>query len=282
MFIKTEEKMAECTHDCSTCGLDCESRTSGAPTKKPQNAHSNIKKVIGVVSGKGGVGKSLVTSMLATTSKRKGYNTAVIDADITGPSIGRTFGIHQKAMGNSEGILPVISRTGVKLMSTNFLLPDETDPVTWRGSIISSAVEQFWTDVQWGDIDYMFIDMPPGTGDVALTVYQSLPVDGIIIVASPQDLVAMIVEKAVKMANMMNVPVLGLVENMSYVKCPDCDKKIYIFGESKVGATAKKYNLPVLAEIPIDPALAKNCDEGLIEIFEGEYVNKAFEAIENM
>lgn len=274
--------MAECTHDCSTCGENCAERTSGAPAKKPQNQYSNIKKVIGIVSGKGGVGKSLVTSMLAVTARRKGYSTAVMDADITGPSIGRTFGIHTKAMGNSKGIIPVVSRTGIKLMSTNFLLPEETDPVTWRGSIISGAVEQFWTDVLWEDVDYMFIDMPPGTGDVALTVYQSLPVDGIIIVASPQDLVAMIVEKAVKMANMMNVPVIGLVENMSYVECPDCGRKIYLFGESKVGATAKKYNLPLLAEIPIDSKLTKNCDDGLIEIFEGDYMDKAFRAVEKL
>ncbi len=271
----------ECTHDCSTCGVDCPSRTAGsAIVKEAPHEGTNIKKVIGVVSGKGGVGKSLVTSMMAVTAKRRGFNTAIMDADITGPSIGRTFGIKQQAMANSEGILPVLSRTGIEIMSTNFLLPEETDPVVWRGSIISGAVKQFWTDVLWDDVDFMFIDMPPGTGDVPLTVFQSLPVDGIIIVASPQELVSMIVEKAVKMANMMNIPVLGLVENMSYVQCPDCGEKIYVFGESKVGATAEKYNLPVLAEIPIDPDLARNCDEGLIELFDGDYMAKAMDVVE--
>lgn len=271
----------ECTHDCSTCTLNCESRT-GAPAKEAPHEGTHIKKVIGVVSGKGGVGKSLVTSMLAVTANRRGFQTAVMDADITGPSIGRTFGIGQKAMANSEGILPVLSRTGIEIMSTNFLLPEETDPVVWRGSIISGAVKQFWTDVLWGDVDFMFIDMPPGTGDVPLTVFQSLPVDGIVIVASPQELVSMIVEKAVKMANMMNIPVLGLVENMSYVQCPDCGNKIYVFGDSKVSAVAEKYNLPVLAEIPIDPDLARNCDEGLIEMFDGGYMDKAMDKIQSL
>ena len=277
--------MAECTYDCSTCSANCSSRVGGTvppPGKVMPNAKSRIKKVIGVVSGKGGVGKSLVTSTLAVTSQRLGYRTAVLDADITGPSIGRTFGIHQKAMGNSEGILPVISRTGIQLMSVNFMLPDETDPVVWRGSMISNAVKQFWTDVIWDDVDFMFIDMPPGTGDVPLTVFQSLPVDGIVIVASPQELVSMIVEKAVKMANMMKIPVLGLVENMSYVTCPGCGKKIYVFGESKIDETAAKYNVPVLAKLPIDPRLAQDSDRGIIEKFEGDYMKDAMASIEKL
>ena len=275
--------MAECNHDCSSCSANCASReNAGAPAKEAPHEMSHIKKVIGVVSGKGGVGKSLVTSMMAVSANRLGYKTAVLDADITGPSIGRTFGIKEKAMANNLGILPVKSKTGISLMSVNFLLPDETDPVIWRGAIISNAVKQFWTDVIWGDVDFMFIDMPPGTGDVPLTVFQSLPVDGIIIVASPQELVSMIVEKAVKMANMMNIPVLGLVENMSYVTCPDCGKKIYVFGEGKVKETADKYGLPVLAHLPIDPQLAKNCDQGVIELFEGDYMDDAMAAVEKL
>ena len=275
--------MAECNHDCSSCSANCASReNTGAPAKEAPHEMSHIKKVIGVVSGKGGVGKSLVTSMMAVSANRLGYKTAVLDADITGPSIGRTFGIKEKAMANNLGILPVKSKTGISLMSVNFLLPDETDPVIWRGAIISNAVKQFWTDVIWDDVDFMFIDMPPGTGDVPLTVFQSLPVDGIIIVASPQELVSMIVEKAVKMANMMNIPVLGLVENMSYVTCPDCGKKIYVFGEGKVKETADKYGLPVLAHLPIDPQLAKNCDQGVIELFEGDYMDDAMAAVEKL
>ncbi len=275
--------MAECNHDCSSCSANCASReNAGAPAKEAPHEMSHIKKVIGVVSGKGGVGKSLVTSMMAVSANRLGYKTAVLDADITGPSIGRTFGIKEKAMANNLGILPVKSKTGISLMSVNFLLPDETDPVIWRGAIISNAVKQFWTDVIWDDVDFMFIDMPPGTGDVPLTVFQSLPVDGIIIVASPQELVSMIVEKAVKMANMMNIPVLGLVENMSYVTCPDCGKKIYVFGEGKVKETADKYGLPVLAHLPIDPQLAKNCDQGVIELFEGDYMDDAMAAVEKL
>lgn len=275
--------MAECNHDCSSCSANCASReNSGAPAKEAPHEMSKIKKVIGVVSGKGGVGKSLVTSMMAVSANRLGYKTAVLDADITGPSIGRTFGIKEKAMANEFGILPVKSKTGISLMSVNFLLPDETDPVIWRGSIISNAVKQFWTDVIWDDVDFMFIDMPPGTGDVPLTVFQSLPVDGIIIVASPQELVSMIVEKAVKMANMMNIPILGLVENMSYAVCPDCGKHIHIFGEGKVEETAAKYGLPVLAKLPIDPQLAKNCDQGVIELFEGDYMVDAMAAVEKL
>ena len=272
--------MSECTHDCSSCSSNCSERT--APQKDQLNELSSVKKVIGVISGKGGVGKSLVTSMMAVLSQRNGYNTAVLDADVTGPSIGQTFGVHKKVLGNEVGMLPNISKTGIQLMTANFMLKEETDPVVWRGSMIANAVKQFWTDVIWDDVDFMFIDMPPGTGDVPLTVFQSLPVDGIIIVASPQELVGMIVEKAVKMANMMNIPVLGLVENMSYVACPDCGKKIYIFGEGKVDETAAKYGLPVLAKLPIDPQLAKNCDQGVIELFEGDYMDKAMAAVEEL
>ena len=272
--------MSECTHNCSTCSSDCSSRT--APAKDALNQMSSVKKVVGVISGKGGVGKSLVTSMLAVLSQRNGYNTAVLDADVTGPSIGQTFGVHKKVLGNDVGILPNISKTGIQLMSANFMLKEETDPVLWRGPVIAGVIKQFWSDVIWNDVDFMFIDMPPGTGDVPLTVYQSIPVDGIVIVASPQELVGMIVEKAVKMANMMNVPILGIVENMSYVKCPCCDEKISIFGESKVKATAEKYNLPVLAEIPFDPQLAKNCDQGVIELFEGDYMDGCFAEVEKM
>ena len=272
--------MSDCTHDCSSCSSNCSERN--APQKDKLNELSSVKKVIGVVSGKGGVGKSLVTSMLAVLSQRNGYNTAVLDADVTGPSMGQTFGVHKKVLGNGVGILPNISKTGIQLMTANFMLKEETDPVVWRGPVIAGVIKQFWTDVIWNDVDFMFIDMPPGTGDVPLTVYQSIPVDGIIIVASPQELVGMIVEKAVKMANMMNVPILGLVENMSYVKCPDCDKKIYIFGEGKVQETADKYNLPLLAQIPMDPQLAKNCDQGVIELFEGDYLDGAFAEVEKL
>lgn len=272
--------MAECDHDCDSCGLDCPSRQSGGIAKEKPHEMSSIKRVIGVVSGKGGVGKSLVTSMLAVSARRLGYETAILDADITGPSIGRAFGIKEKARGNELGILPIVSNTGIKLMSVNFLLPDETDPVVWRGSIVSNAVKQFWTDVIWGDVDFMFIDMPPGTGDVPLTVFQSIPVDGIIIVASPQELVSMIVEKALKMANLMNIPIIGIVENMSYVDCPNCGERIYPFGEGKTREVAEKYGLPLLARMPIDPRLAKDCDSGVIELFEGSWLDGAVEAVE--
>ncbi|MEG0018972.1 MAG: Mrp/NBP35 family ATP-binding protein [Oscillospiraceae bacterium] len=270
-----------CNHNCSSCSTDCAERES-TPTFDKLNELSSVKKVIAVVSGKGGVGKSLVTSMLAVLSQRKGYNTAILDADVTGPSIGQTFGVHAKAEGNELGILPNKSKTGIQMMSANFMLKEETDPVLWRGPVIAGAIKQFWGDVVWNDVDFMFVDMPPGTGDVPLTVYQSLPVDGIIIVASPQELVSMIVEKAVKMANMMNVPILGLVENMSYVQCPDCNKKLYVFGQGKVQETADKYGLPLLAQIPIDQSLSKNCDQGVIELFEGDYLDSAFETLEKL
>ena len=270
--------MSECNHDCSSCQANCSSRQPQS-LLAPQNASSNVKKVIGVVSGKGGVGKSLVTSLLATLTRRQGYATAVLDADITGPSIPRIFGAKEKAMGCDEGILPVESNTGVKMMSVNLLLDNDTDPVIWRGSLIAGTVKQFWTDVVWGEVDYMYVDMPPGTGDVPLTVFQSLPVDGIIIVASPQELVGMIVEKAVKMAEMMNIPVLGLVENMAYFTCPDCSKKLYPFGEGRTAEVAAAHGLPLLAQLPIEPLLARACDAGLIEMFNEKWLDAAVEAV---
>ena len=257
--------MPECTHDCSTCGEACAERTEEFDFRAKANPNSNVKKVIAVMSGKGGVGKSLVTASLAAACQKAGKKAAVLDADITGPSIPKAFGIHERAMGNDEGILPVETKTGVKLMSLNLLMENETDPVVWRGSLSAGTVKQFWTDVQWGDVDYMFVDMPPGTGDVPLTVFQSLPVDGIIVVTSPQELVSMIVEKAVKMAEMMNIPILGLVENYSYFQCPDCGKKHSIFGESHIGEIADAHGLKVLAQLPIDPSLAAACDAGKVE-----------------
>ena len=270
--------MAECNHDCASCQSKCSEATS---LLAPQNAGSNVKHVIGVVSGKGGVGKSLVTGLMATLLKRRGYATAVLDADITGPSIPRMFGVHEKAMGCDEGILPAESKTGVKLMSINLLLEHDTDPVVWRGALIAGTVKQFWTDVLWGDVDFMFVDMPPGTGDVSLTVFQSLPVDGIIIVASPQELVGMIVEKAVNMAKMMNIPVLGIVENMSWIACPDCGKKIYPFGEGKTLQVAQAHSLPLLAQLPIQPELASACDKGLVELFNENWLDGAADVVEH-
>ena len=273
--------MSECTHDCSTCKSKC---SSAKPESllAPQNDHSNVKKVIGVVSGKGGVGKSLVTGLMATLMQRRGHKTAILDADITGPSIPKMFGIKEKAMGCDDGIIPVETKTGVKLMSINLLLENDTDPVIWRGSLIAGTVKQFWTDVMWGDVDFMFVDMPPGTGDVPLTVFQSLPLDGIIIVASPQELVGMIVEKAVNMAKMMNVPVLGLVENMAYITCPDCDKKIYPFGEGKTLQVAQSHSLPLLAQLPIKPTLAHECDTGMVELFNENWLDGAVLVAENV
>ena len=273
-----------CTHNCNTCGADCASRKS-SPSDFLEKPHelSHIKKVIGVVSGKGGVGKSMVTSLLAVVRRRREFNTAILDADITGPSIPKAFGIKEKAMGDGMGgIFPVMSKTGIEMMSVNLLLENETTPVVWRGPVIAGTVKQFWTDVIWNDVDFMFVDMPPGTGDVPLTVFQSIPLDGIIVVASPQELVSMIVEKAVNMANQMNVPILGLVENMSYFTCPDCNKKINVFGESHIDETAEKYGLKVLAKLPIDPQLAKNCDQGVIELFEGDYMESVADVVENL
>ena len=267
-----------CTHDCSTCSANCSSR-SAAPTYDKTHEMTHVKKVIGVVSGKGGVGKSLVTSLLAVISQRAGYKTAILDADVTGPSIPKAFGIKEPAMGNEEGIIPAESRTGIKLMSVNLLLEEETAPVVWRGPVIAGTVKQFWTDVLWGDIDVMFIDMPPGTGDVPLTVFQSVPVDGAVVVSTPQALVGMIVEKAMNMANMMNIPVKGLVENMSYALCPDCGKHVAVFGESHADETAQRFGVPVLGKLPINPKLAAACDAGLIELFEGDWMDDALKDI---
>ena len=242
------------------------------------NKESNVKKVIGVISGKGGVGKSSVTSMLAVATQRMGYKTAILDADITGPSIPKAFGLEQKAMGSDKAILPVVSDTGIKTISINSLLEDDTDPVVWRGPILSGVVQQFWNDVVWGDIDIMFVDMPPGTGDVALTVFQSLPVDGLVIVTSPQELVAMIVEKAVKMADMMKMPVVGIVENMSYFRCPDCGKEHKIFGESHIDSIASKHGIKAVAKMAMDPEIARNCDKGMAECLDVSALEAVTEA----
>ena len=271
-----------CTHDCSSCGENCPSRNGQAKPdfSAPANAHSHIKHVIGVVSGKGGVGKSLVTSMMAVTMRRLGLSTAILDADITGPSIPKAFGVHGMLSASDDGIIPAVSTTGVKMVSLNLLLENETDPVVWRGPVIAGTVKQFWTDVMWGDVDFMFVDMPPGTGDVPLTVFQSLPVDGILIVTTPQELVGMIVEKAVHMAQMMNVPVLGLIENMSYFQCDECGKRHYIFGESHLEEIAERNNIAVTAQLPMNPALSAACDTGMIEVFDGAYLDKVASALQ--
>lgn len=268
-----------CTHNCETCGENCASRkTNPADFREPPHALSSIKKVIGVVSGKGGVGKSMTSAMLAVLLNRRGYKTGVLDADITGPSIPRLFGVKGPATGDGESLNPVSSRTGVEIMSINLLLDDPEAPVVWRGPVIAGAVKQFWQEVVW-DVDFLFVDMPPGTGDVPLTVFQTLPVDGIVIVSSPQELVGMIVGKAVQMAQMMHVPILGLVENMSYAVCPDCGKHINVFGDSHVDEIADKYKLPVLAKMPIDPELAKEADAGMIEMFAGDYLDNAAQTV---
>ncbi|MBE6562207.1 MAG: Mrp/NBP35 family ATP-binding protein [Ruminococcaceae bacterium] len=264
--------MSECTHDCSSCSADCASRNS-APVHEKPHQDSKIKKVIGVVSGKGGVGKSIVTSMLAVAMMKKGHKVAILDADITGPSIPKAFGVSGQVYQERGGLLPLQSKGGIKVMSLNLLLEDETAPVVWRGPVIAGAVKQFWTDVVWDEVDYMFVDMPPGTGDVPLTVFQSIPLDGIVIVTTPQELVSMIVEKAVKMAELMNIPVLGLVENMSYVVCPDCGKPIYMFGEGSSEKIAREYTMPLLAKLPMDPALASLVDAGRIEDADEKYLN---------
>lgn len=267
-----------CSHNCEGCTENCSERTKESFLEKT-NEMSHIKKVIGVVSGKGGVGKSLITSLLAVLAQRKGYKTAIMDADITGPSIPKAFGLHGHAEASEWGLFPVKTAAGTNVMSLNLLMKNETDPVVWRGPLISGAVKQFWTDVIWGDVDYMFIDMPPGTGDVALTVFQSIPVDGIVIVASPQELVGMIVEKAVNMAKMMDVPVLALVENMSYITCPDCGKKIHVFGESHIDEIAQKHGVETVARMPIDPKLAAACDAGTIESFNGAWLDGVLEKL---
>ena len=264
-----------CTHDCSSCKSNCDHR---APQHEPPHARSRIQKVIGVVSGKGGVGKSMTSAMLAVSMRRLGFKAGVLDADITGPSIPRLFGVKGPATGDGESINPVSSRTGVEIMSINLLLDDPEAPVVWRGPVIAGAVKQFWQEVVW-DVDFLFVDMPPGTGDVPLTVFQTLPVDGIVIVSSPQELVGMIVGKAVQMAQMMHVPILGLVENMSYAVCPDCGKHINVFGDSHVDEIADKYKLQVLAKMPIDPELAKEADAGMIEMFAGDYLDNAAQTV---
>ena len=270
------ETIEGCTHDCSSCSANCPSKNQESLIEKA-NEHANVKKVIAVVSGKGGVGKSLVTSMLAVLTQRNGYKAAVLDADVTGPSIPKIFGAKGEIEGSEFGMYPIETPSGIRLMSVNFLLEDETQPVVWRGPVIAGAVKQFWTDVCWGEVDYMYVDMPPGTGDVPLTVFQSLPVDGIVIVTSPQDLVSMIVAKAVNMAKLMNIPILGLVENYSYFECPDCKKRHSIYGESHVDEIALKYGLDVLAKLPIDPQLANLCDNGRLEFMENDYLGAAFD-----
>ena len=269
--------MSECTHDCSSCGENCADRKEQQSFQQPMNKFSNIKKVVGVVSGKGGVGKSLVTCLLAAKAQKAGLKVGILDADVTGPSVPKSFGITSKALQNENGLLPTVTDSGIKMMSINLLLENADDPVVWRGPVISGVIQQFWSDVQWGEIDYLFVDMPPGTGDVALTVFQSLPVDGIVIVSTPQDLVKMIVNKAFNMAKLMDVPVLGLVENMSYYICPDCGKKHSIFGESQIDETAAELNVPVIAKLPINPEAATLVDSGKVEEVEcpelDEFIN---------
>ena len=273
-----------CTHDCSTCGVDCPSRSAEQQPdfSAPANPNSHVKKVVGVVSGKGGVGKSLVTSLMAALMRRRDHTVAILDADVTGPSIPKAFGVKTQLMGSDEGIYPAVSPTGIKLVSLNLLLSNETDPVVWRGPVIAGTVKQFWTDVMWGDVDFMFVDMPPGTGDVPLTVFQSLPLDGILIVTSPQELVSMIVEKAANMAKMMNVPVLGIVENMSYFVCDQCGKEHHIFGESHMDQIAKRFGVENVARLPIDPAIAAACDTGNVEMVLSPWLEDMADALERL
>ena len=279
--------MSECSSK-GTCGKSscegCSQNTAKGPQSMQvkENAHSRVKKVIGVVSGKGGVGKSMVTSLLAVVMNRKGYKTAIMDADITGPSIPTAFGLNDHAVANDDGLLPEVTKNGIKVMSLNLLLEDQTDPVVWRGPIISGTVSQFWTEVCWGDVDYMFVDMPPGTGDVALTVFQSLPLAGIVIVTSPQELVNMIVKKAYNMAGLMHVPVLGIVENFSYLKCPDCGREIKLFGESNIDETAKELGVEVLGKLPLDTSYAQTADKGEFYTIDNNYLDKAVEVLKNI
>jgi len=272
--------MSSCNGNCSSCGSDCADRKAESLLAS-LNPNSTVKKVIAVVSGKGGVGKSTVTSMLAVSMARKGYKVGVLDADITGPSAPTAFGVTECQGANEQGLYPALTRGGIQVMSINLLLDDPASPVVWRGPVIAGAVKQFWTDVIWEDVDYMFVDMPPGTGDVPLTVFQSLPIDGIVIVTSPQDLVSMIVAKAVKMANMMHIPVLGFVENYSYLQCPDCGKKISVFGKSHLDEIAAQFDLPVLARLPIDPAVAEAYDNGLMETVNTDAMTDVVKAVEN-
>ena len=272
-----------CNHDCNNCSANCASREEGAAQDfaAPANKHSRVKKVIGVVSGKGGVGKSLVTSLMGALMRRRGHSVAILDADITGPSIPRAFGVHSQLMGSEEGIYPAVSSTGIRMVSLNLMLDNETDPVVWRGPVIAGTVKQFWTDVMWGDVDFMFVDMPPGTGDVPLTVFQSLPLDGILVVTSPQELVGMIVEKAANMAEMMNIPVLGIVENMSYFKCDQCGKVHHIFGQSHVEEIAGRRGIANVARLPIDPAISAACDGGSVEMLDAAWLEDLATALEN-
>lgn len=274
----SEENISGCSHDCSSCSKSCSSREPKSLIE-PTSEYNNIKHVIGVISGKGGVGKSMVTSQLAVLMSRKGYKVGILDADITGPSIPKTFGITSRAMQNELGILPAETKNGIKLMSINLLLPEKDSPVLWRGPVIAGAVKQFWQDVIWGDLDYLFIDCPPGTGDVPLTVFQSIPLDGAVIVTSPQDLVSLIVKKAYNMADMMKIPVLGIVENMSYVVCPDCKKEFNIFGSGSE-SIAEELGVPLLAKMPIDVSLAQLVDNGMFERFEADYLMAAAEEID--
>ncbi len=273
--------MSECTHDCSSCGESCGERTQPQSFRKDHNSAARVGKVFGVVSGKGGVGKSMVTSQLAVLLRRRGLKVGILDADVTGPSIPKAFGVHQRAMGDDRGMLPVPTSGGIELISVNLLLDDETDPVLWRGPVIGGVVTQFWTDVIW-DVDYLLVDMPPGTGDVALSVFQSLPLDGVVIVASPQELVGMVVEKAVKMAEMMDIPIVGVVENMSYLLCPDCGREIPLFGQGKTQAAADAHHIPLLARMPLDPQLAQLCDRGRIEDFQGDWLSAAADVLEKL
>ena len=277
--MSQETENTSCTHDCSSCSSACSSRQEPESLLAPQNKASDIKHVIGIVSGKGGVGKSSITALLAVLTRRLGYNTAVLDADITGPSIPKIFGLKGDLTGCEDGIIPKSTITGINAISINMLLNDEGLPVIWRGPIIAGTVKQFWSDVVWGDVDYMYVDMPPGTGDVPLTVMQSIPLDGIVIVATPQDLVSMIVTKAVNMAKMMNIPILGIIENYSYLECPDCGKRIDVFGKSHVDEIAEKFGIPVLARMPIDPKVAALCDAGTIETVETNVLDEAVEKL---
>lgn len=271
--------MPDCNNNCASCGENCPSRSAPQSFLKEHHPDAVVRKVYGVVSGKGGVGKSMVTSQLAVTLNRRGHTVGIMDADVTGPSIPQAFGVHDKAVGTDNALLPCVSRHGVQLMSINVLLEDETDPVIWRGPVIGGVVQQFWTDVIW-DVDYLLVDMPPGTGDVSLNVFQQIPLDGIVVVTSPQELVSMVVEKAVKMAEKMGVPIVGLVENMSYVSCPDCGKRISLFGEGRTLEAAKKHGLALLAQMPIEPKLAQLVDEGRIEEFEGNWLDGVADVLE--
>ncbi len=271
-----------CNYDCAQCAAECDERKGEPDFSAKLNPASSVKKVIGIISGKGGVGKSLVTSLLAVASQRMGMKTAILDADITGPSIPKAFGLKEKAYSLGDGIMPVKSATGIDIMSLNLLLDSETDPVAWRGPIIAGTVKQFWTDVIWEDEDVMYIDMPPGTGDVTLTVFQSIPVDGLVVVSSPQELVGVIVEKAIRVAELMDIPVLALVENMSYMECKDCSTKIYPFGKSRLAETAQTHNIRLTAALPLDSKFSEACDNGYIEELEGNWLDNIVQAIKNL